>query len=156
MLIMWESRFLSFKEQGREWILFSCFRLHFSVDGFVFAAKNVLVDTEWGEIIVLLFHWKIRIHHVFSFPLLKTLQILDKTFCSYLLEKHFLEDYSLFCVAMIVTFCFTLLWHLQMDVSWSLHGDELFPWYNFSSDYMVLLLCYHVLIKIDNNQGKKS
>ena len=91
MLIKWESRFLSFKEQGREWILFSCFRLHFSVDGFVFAAKNVLVDTEWGEIIVLLFHWKIRIHHVFSFPLLKTLQILDKTFCSYLLEKHFLK-----------------------------------------------------------------
>ena len=133
--------------------LFSCFRLHFSVDGFVFAAKNVLVDTEWGEIIVLLFHWKIRIHHVFSFSLLKTLQILDIrwNFLFLLAGKTFSKEYSLFCVAMIVTFCFTLLWHLQMDVSSSLHGDELFPWYNFSSGYMVLLLCYHVLFKMDKS-----
>ena len=102
---MWEFQFLSFKEQGRECVLFSCFRLHFSVDGFVFAAKNVLVDTEWGEIIVLLFHWKIRIHHVFSFSLLKTLQILDIrwNFLFLLAGKTFSKEYSLFCVAW--------LWH---------------------------------------------
>ena len=36
-----------------------------------------------------------------------------------------------------------------MDVSSSLHGDELFLWYNFSTGYMVLLLCYQ------NQNGQK-
>ena len=85
---------------------------------------------------VLLFHWKIK-RNLLCKP-------FDVNWIIFFIFTFVIGSGQL---SMIMTFCYTLLWHLQMDVSWSLHRDIWIQWFNFCKKFNTVKSMTHFLFR---------